>query len=330
MKKNIIYISGNDSYGVELEIKRWLGVFQSKFGNINIDRYDLSDGTSLRWIGETILMGGLFAEKRLFIFRGGRDRKSKALWIENILEEKIWNIPDEHFLLFHDISEKEEWLIDWLAINADNRKIDTLWDKKIWADRTSLDENTVKIILHIYREAELRREKWDSNNLLGHNIANTIRMISLLQEAWKKLDNSEIIWLCHEYSWDTMYSLVDAIMGLNIHLSIEIFHRIVSSSDVDKLLRSLISLLRNNLYIKYLKHHWLTESDIVNILKIHPYKIKLCYSSRITYITLKDIYEKLLASSIAYKRGKWLKDSELWRILSIELALLGLQKSKNT
>jgi hypothetical protein len=48
MKKNIIYISGNDSYGVELEIKRWLGVFQSKFGNINIDRYDLSDGTSLR------------------------------------------------------------------------------------------------------------------------------------------------------------------------------------------------------------------------------------------------------------------------------------------
>ena len=249
MKKNIIYISGNDSYGVELEIKRWLGVFQSKFGNINIDRYDLSDGTSLRWIGETILMGGLFAEKRLFIFRGGRDRKSKALWIENIL---------------------------------------------------------------------------------GHNIANTIRMISLLQEAWKKLDNSEIIWLCHEYSWDTMYSLVDAIMGLNIHLSIEIFHRIVSSSDVDKLLRSLISLLRNNLYIKYLKHHWLTESDIVNILKIHPYKIKLCYSSRITYITLKNIYEKLLASSIAYKRGKWLKDSELWRILSIELALLGLQKSKNT
>ncbi len=48
MKKNIIYITGNDSYGVEMEIQRWLGVFQSKFGNINIDRYDLSDTINLK------------------------------------------------------------------------------------------------------------------------------------------------------------------------------------------------------------------------------------------------------------------------------------------
>lgn len=330
MKKNIIHITGNDSYGVELEIKRWLGVFQSKFGNINIDRYDLSDATNLWWMGDMILMSGLFAGKRLFIFRGGRDRKSKALWIENILQEKLWNIPDEHFLLFHNISEKEEWLISWLEKNADIRKINTLWDKKNWMTRTNIDENTLQIILHTYQEAEPRREKWDSNTLLGHNIANTIHMISLLQDSWKIIDRSEIIWLCHEYSWDTIFSLIDAIMAVNIHLSIEILHRIISTSDVDNVLRSLISLLRNNLYIKYLKHHWSSESDIVNILKIHPYKIKLCYSSKITYLSLKVIYEKFLSSSIAYKRGKWLKDSELWRILSIELALLGLQKSKNT
>ena len=41
MKKNIIHITGNDSHGVELELKRWLGAFTSKYGNINIDRYDL-------------------------------------------------------------------------------------------------------------------------------------------------------------------------------------------------------------------------------------------------------------------------------------------------
>jgi hypothetical protein len=32
-----------------------------------------------------ILMGGLFAEKRLFIFRGGRDRKSKTAGLEAML-----------------------------------------------------------------------------------------------------------------------------------------------------------------------------------------------------------------------------------------------------
>jgi hypothetical protein len=50
-----------------------------------------------------ILMSGLFAEKRLFIFRGGRDRKSKALGIEALLEEKLSDIPEDHFLLFHTI-----------------------------------------------------------------------------------------------------------------------------------------------------------------------------------------------------------------------------------
>ncbi len=69
MKKNIIYITGNDSYGIELEVKRWLGAFQSKFGDINIDRYDLSDGANLKSINEVLLMSGLFVEKRLFIFR---------------------------------------------------------------------------------------------------------------------------------------------------------------------------------------------------------------------------------------------------------------------
>lgn len=103
MVKNIIHITGSDSYGVELEVKRWLGAFQSKFGNINIDRYDLSDASSLKGIGDMILMSGLFAEKRLFIFRGGRDRKSKVLGLEALLEEKLSDIPEDHFLLFHTI-----------------------------------------------------------------------------------------------------------------------------------------------------------------------------------------------------------------------------------
>ena len=47
MKKNIIHITGNDSYGVELELSRWTNAFIGKYGNINIDRFDLSDASSL-------------------------------------------------------------------------------------------------------------------------------------------------------------------------------------------------------------------------------------------------------------------------------------------
>ena len=48
MKKNIVYITGNDSYGVDQEIKRWIDTFEMKYGEINIDRYDLSDDDSLK------------------------------------------------------------------------------------------------------------------------------------------------------------------------------------------------------------------------------------------------------------------------------------------
>lgn len=67
--KNIIHITGNDSYGIELELRRWIGAFQSKYGNINIDRYDLGEITPRDSIKDILVSYGLFAEKRLFILR---------------------------------------------------------------------------------------------------------------------------------------------------------------------------------------------------------------------------------------------------------------------
>jgi hypothetical protein len=57
--------------------------------------------------------------------------------------------------------------------------------------------------------------------------------------------------------------------------------------------------------------------------------VKKWYTSQISYTQLQKLYTKLVMMSVAYKRGKWLRDSELWRILAIELALLDLQKSRN-
>lgn len=330
MAKNIIHITGSDSYGVELEVKRWLGAFQSKFGNINIDRYDLSDASSLKGIWDMILMSGLFAEKRLFIFRGGRDRKSKALGLEALLEEKLSDIPEDHFLLFHTIWEKEEWLLQWLGKNADTRKVDTLWDTKTWELRYDIDPKNLALILKIYRDAEACREKNDINPLLGHAIAHTIELVSIQESEGKKLDTNTILQLCHWYGWDTTFAFADAIMAMNIVLSLEILHRMASTSKVDEWIGGLIGTLRNSLYIKYLKHHGASEWEIATIVKIHPYVLKKGYSSSINYETLRNLYEKFVMMSIAYKRGKWLKDSELWRVLAIELVLLGLQKTKNS
>ena len=328
--KNIIHITGNDSYGVELELERWLGAFRGKFGDINIDRYDLGDKDSMKWIGDMILMSGLFAEKRLFIFRGGRDRKSKIEWLEAMLTEKLSDIPVDHYLLFHNIWDKEAWLTSWLRKNADTRKIDTIWDAAAWESRSDIDPTMVKLVLSNYRSAETTRPKDEPMNpLIWHDIAHTIEMISLREMSGEQLTQSDIISLCHGYGWDTMFALADAIISMNIRLSIDILHRISTTNKVDAWLGGFIGTLRNHLYIKYLKQHGASEGEVARSLQKEPYNIKKWYISPISYREIKKLYTKLVTVNVAYKRGKWLKDSELWRILSIELALLDLQKSKN-
>lgn len=68
--KNIIYITGNDSYGVEQEVQRWIAVFQGKYGDINIDHIRLEDRTSFPVIRDNLATSGLFTDKRLFLFSG--------------------------------------------------------------------------------------------------------------------------------------------------------------------------------------------------------------------------------------------------------------------
>ncbi len=276
-----------------------------------------------------ILMSGLFAEKRLFIFRWGRDRKSKTEWLERILSDKITDISEDHYLLFHNIWDKEEGLSSWLRSHADIRVIDTLWDKFIWTSRSGLDAQTVWLIIDTYRQWESSREKWDTNALLGYDIAHTMERVSLMIESSIVLSRADIVWCCDAYGWDTVFALGDAIMDIRIPLALDICRRLTSISRVDAWIGSFIWLLRNNLYIRYLRECGQRESEIASIIRIHPYVLKKWYNSRISYTSLRELYEKIITSNIAYKRGKWLKDTELWRILSIELALLDLQKTKN-
>jgi hypothetical protein len=330
MYKNIIHITGNDSYGVELELERWLGAFRGKFGDINIDRYDLGDKDSMKWIGNMILMSGLFAEKRLFIFRGGRDRKSKTEWLEKILNEKVGDIPEDHYLLFHSIWEKEEWLTSWLRKNADTRKIDTIWDRDAWEKRSDIDPTILKLILSTYKSAEATRGKDESMHpLLGHDIAHTIEIVSLTQSIGQKLEKDELISLCHGYGGDSIYTLTDTLISMNIAGSIDILHRITATNKVDEWISRWIASMSKILYIKYFKEHGERESDIASITGLYPSAVQKWYTSKISYQKLREFYTKIVTMSVAYKRGKWLKDNELWRILAIELALLDLQKSKN-
>ena len=147
-----------------------------------------------------------------------------------------------------------------------------------------------------------------------------------MEHSGDKLDKSEIIELCHGYGWGTMFALSDAIVAMNMPVALDILHRLKETSKVDAWIPGFIGTLRNHLYIKYLQHLGTSESNTSKLLQKDVYK---WYKTPISYAQLKKLYTKLVKMSVADKRGKWLQDSELWRILAIELALLDLQKSKN-
>ena len=159
MFKNIIYITGNDSYGVEQEVKRWLFAFSSKYGDVNIDRVRLEEIKNTQDIYDQLFTQGLFAEKRLFLFSGGSTRKTKNGGVEGIFELYAREIPEDHFCLFHNLSEGEEKLAFWLEKNADARKVNTLWESTSWQKRfEEIDGKTMSKVLETYQYREKLRE----------------------------------------------------------------------------------------------------------------------------------------------------------------------------
>ena len=99
-------------------------------------------------------------------------------------------------------------------------------------------------------------------------------MISLSEKSSKNLERDEIRLFCHSYAGETNFAFVNAILSLNINLCIDICQKMSLTKHLDEWLGSVMGLLRNNLYIKYLKEYGSSESQIANAIKIHPYVLK--------------------------------------------------------
>ena len=106
-KKNIILLTGSDTYGIEQEVKKWVRLFGERHSDINIDHIylnSLKDNKAM--IAQNMLSGGLFAEKRLFIISGGNDKRDKTTDFVEFFGPVLESLPEDHFLLFHSLRER--------------------------------------------------------------------------------------------------------------------------------------------------------------------------------------------------------------------------------
>ena len=155
----IIFIHGNDSYRIERERQGFVQIFEKKYGKENIQHFSLSDTTQYSTYRNELLTLGLFQEKRLFIFSGGREQKTETPGWEMILDEIAKDIAPGDFLVFSHITDHERALIQWLEKNATSRLRNLSWKTIDWEPYTSLSQEAIKKVLVHYENREKQREK---------------------------------------------------------------------------------------------------------------------------------------------------------------------------
>lgn len=274
MQKNIIYIFGNNSALIEEDKNNLVRIFREKYGTESVEICPLGDGENFQIYHDKIMSVGLFENMRMFVFSGGREKKSRSKkensGFEAILEKILPNLSENDFLLFYNLSAGEENLKKWLEKNATPRKRNMSWIASEWAKKFELPENIAKKILLRYQNAEKLRDTGDNNPLLGHAISATMEHISILHKNGENIDDSIIVQFSHEYSGDKNFSLVDAILAENISKSLELRKKIsenlTSPAEVNISLSSLIGILRKNAYILRLRDLGATQSQIIEKL----------------------------------------------------------------
>ena len=279
---------------------------------------------------------GLFSTKRLWCFSGWfakkkRDEEAgtkKKKWegIEANIIKLIEHLGEDHFVIFSNLLfESEKWiLIPWLNLHADVRAFRNLWDAETWEKRfPELDEKVVQKVLRAYREAE--SEKEETSTTLSDAIGGSFQKLTLIWSSRRITENDIEESLDQTYS-GKIFDLSDAILAKNIGKIRTLFGHILETTTPYELLPVLIGSLRGALYVKYLQSRGSHEREIEKIIKIHPYVLGKSIRAPISYRELAQFSRKLIDANVAYKSGWWMRDSELWRIFAIELAIIGLQK----
>lgn len=123
-KKNIIYITGVDTYGVENETRRFIDAFRARQDAEGVDIYHIEDIRDWNTVIQDTQTMSLFGTKRLFVFYGvlkiedddtddedmsdDIEDKKTVRKPEDILLDLCKNIYDDTFIIFSGVKIPEK------------------------------------------------------------------------------------------------------------------------------------------------------------------------------------------------------------------------------
>ncbi len=293
-------------------IKKEVEKIQKSFSSINISIYDL-DNDLTRDAIEDCQTISLFEEKKLVICNNATMFTGNSNKDLEIIEEYLKNPNPNTILIFTINSEK-----------IDERKKITKIIKKE-GQITALNDNTNTID---FVKKEFSGYNISLNNIhllidrVGENLLileNEINKIKIYKNQDHNIIDQDIINLTTKTIDIDIFKLIDFIIKQNKNKALGIYHEMMKINEEPiKIIIMLANQFRIMYQSKQLLKKGLSEKDIANTLKIHPYRVKLAIQNSRNYDskTLLNYLSELADIDIDIKTGKVNKD------LALELFIL--------
>lgn len=305
----MVYLLYGDN---EYMMKQFIKNICKKIDKMNINKYDL-ENDQINQVIEDCETFSMFQDKKIVIadnanmFTGSYNKDSDSI------QKYLANINPSTILIFIVHNSK-----------IDNRKKITNLIKtkgKIQEFNNSIDaESFIKKALKDYnisqKDIKLLIDRVGSNQLI---LKNEIDKITIYKKDDKNISNSDIINLTVRNINNDIFKFIDNIIMKRREEAIQNYHdMILMGEEPIMIIIMLADQFRIMYQAKVLMMKGYSEKDIVDVIKIHPYRVKKAIQNGRNYtssILLKNI-SRLADLDIGIKNGSLNKN------LALELFLL--------
>lgn len=304
----VYLLYGTKDFQIEEEIKKLSkGLYE-----MNINKYDLNNDLLSLAIEDAKTMS-LFGDKKLVIIDNANMFTGSTSKDSEIVEEYLNHINENTTLVLIVHNDKLDT----------RKKITKLINKvgKVIAFNDELDmTNLVRRLLKDYnidyKTINLFLDRVGNNPLI---IQNEINKIKIYKENDKTITDEDILNLTTKLIEIDIFKLIDYIVRKDKEKALELYYEMLKMNEEPI---KIIVILANQFRIMYQSKELLkkgySEKDIANILKIHPYRVKLAIQNSRNYtseVLLKNL-NNLADIDIGIKTGILNKD------LALELFIL--------
>lgn len=299
-------------YGInEFAIQKEIEKITKDFDKMNISKYDLAEDEIKDVINDAETFS-MFADKKVVIAENATIFTSSGSGDLETLENYLAHINTSTILIFTINEEK-----------VDERKKITKKIKKdyklISFNQNETPNSLVKSLLNGYNitssNINLLIDRVGTNSLILENEVNKIK----LYKDDKTITKEDILNLTTKRPEIDIFKLIDDIVMKNKDEALEIYNEMLKVNEEPlKIVILLASQFRLMYQAKELAKKGYSEKNISELLKVHPYRVKLALQKGKKYKaeTLLNYLNTLADIDIAIKTGKTDKN------LALELFLL--------